>query len=768
MWMKQNQKYFLNALHHAREPISMTQLIFFMWHALENYNTDKEIQQLLNSTELYVVPCINPDGYVYNYTQNSAGGSMWRKNRRLNSGGSYGVDNNRNYAYGWGGSGASATQTSDTYRGTAPFSEPENIAVRDFCNSRQFVSAFNYHAYGNYCIYPYSNVAVNNNPEIPLFNQLSVFLTEDNGFTYGNAQATVNYVASGGAEDWAYAEQTTKGKMYGFTPEVGASTDGFYPASSRIIPLCNSMIVMNKNLLKVSTKYATVTSTAASTTSSVNSSVSFTIKNFSLLQATYTVTLTPLSLAVTSAPASQTFTNIPIFQTQSGSLAYTIDPLTPSGTPLSFEISNDNGMHVRKDTIQITFVCAAPSGLSTNSITTSSANANWSALAGSTDYYVSFKTAASSTWSTDALVSGTTTSFVGLNSNTAYNWRVRGDNCSNYSATQNFTTLQTCGVPNPSASSISSSSFVLSWPAISSATTYNVQRRQQGSGTWTSTNVSGTSTTISGLAASTVYEFQVNATCPSGTSAYSAIGTATTSNIPTVSYCASNGNNRSYEWIDYIGLGSIARSSGQEAGGYVNTGLSTNLIKGNAYTITFSAGFASTVYREYWRVFIDYNGDGDFTDAGENVVNTNKTGSGNYTANFTVPSGATATTTRMRVKMNYANSSNPCGSFTYGEVEDYTVNLTTSVVNKTIIDATNAQEEVHALVMPNPFVDIISIQLEEDFEENTNIVLMDMQGKIIYKGICKPQELSHRISTSDLANGMYFLRIEQGQQTKDN
>ena len=63
----------LNALHHAREPMSLSQLVFFMWHMLENYNTDKEIRTLLNSSEIYILPCLNPDGYVHNQTINPIG-----------------------------------------------------------------------------------------------------------------------------------------------------------------------------------------------------------------------------------------------------------------------------------------------------------------------------------------------------------------------------------------------------------------------------------------------------------------------------------------------------------------------------------------------------------------------------------------------------------------------------------------------------------------------------------------------------------------------
>ena len=123
------------ALHHAREPESMMQMIYFMYYLLENYYTDPSVQYLVNNRELFFIPVVNPDGYEYNRTTNPSGGGMWRKNRR-NNGGSYGVDLNRNYgpyAY-WNApnGGSSTTPSSDTYRGTAPFSEPETNNIKNF------------------------------------------------------------------------------------------------------------------------------------------------------------------------------------------------------------------------------------------------------------------------------------------------------------------------------------------------------------------------------------------------------------------------------------------------------------------------------------------------------------------------------------------------------------------------------------------------------------------------------------------------------------
>ena len=762
---------FLNAVHHAREPISMTQLIFFMWHILENYDSNKEIQTLVNSTELYIVPCVNPDGYVYNATNNSTGGGMWRKNRHDNGNGSFGVDNNRNYSYGWGlNNGSSTSTSSDTYRGVAPFSEVENIAIRNFCNSRSFVSEFNCHSYGNYCIYPYSYVGVNTNPEISLFTQLSSFLTSDNGFTIGNSSATVNYIASGVAEDWAYGEQSTKGKMYGFTPEVGAGTDGFYPASSRILPLCNSMVEMNKNLMKVSTAYGFVSYSAPSAVSGLSGSIPFSLKNYSIYPASYVVSLTPISANVTYVDAPKSISSSTIFQIQSDVFNFSIDPLTPMGSLILFELGTDNGYCIRRDTISMTYTCQSPGGTTTTGITTNFANISWNAIPGVVDYYISTKLASSAVWNADVLVSGSTsTTLSSLLQNTDYNWRVRDINCATNSAIQSFTTLQVCGVPSPTASSVTTNGFTLSWPVISSATTYDVRIRQQGTLPWTTSTVSTNLQVYSGLFSNTVYEYETSATCPSGISAFSLTKSVSTLIIPPTVFCNSNGNNATKEWIDYIQLGSITRSSGPESGGYKNTGLTTNLVRGSTYALTYSAGFSSTIRKEYWRIYIDYNGDGDFTDAGESILNTSPTGSGNFIGNFTVPSTASLTVTRMRVKMSRNSISSPCGSFSSGEVEDYTIIVSAAPVSfyKNVTNELIETSDSWKIdVTPNPIKDEIFISLNNTFNQNTNITLFDVNGKIVYSYSLNKNDLNYQLNIPDLANGMYFLLFQNADLRK--
>ena len=146
-------------------------------------------------------------------------------------------------------------------------------------------------------------------------------------------------------------------------------------------------------------------------------------------------------------------------------------------------------------------------------------------------------------------------------------------------------------------------------------------------------------------------------------------------------YCSANGNNTSYEWINNVTLGSINNTTGASTGGYGNyTGLSASLAKSSAYAISLKPAFSGSAYSEYFKVYIDYNNDKDFTDAGELVYSSPGTTS-TVSGNFTVPSTATAGTTRMRVVMSDASGTGPCGSFNYGEVEDYSINITTSTTS---------------------------------------------------------------------------------------
>lgn len=248
-----------NAIHHAREPESLTQLIYYMWYILEGYGEDDEVTALADETEMYFVPMLNPDGYVHNQVNDPNGGGLWRKNKRDNGDGTFGVDLNRNYGYEWGhdNNGSSPNTSSQTYRGQEAFSEPETQAIKWFCEQHEFDLAFNYHSYGNYIIYPWGyNDQLT--PDSSYFISIAEEFTKFNDYVFGTGIQTVGYSVNGDSDDWMYGEQTSKNKIFSMTPEVGTQADGFWPAQSRILPLSQENIHPNLLLAHLAGNYATI------------------------------------------------------------------------------------------------------------------------------------------------------------------------------------------------------------------------------------------------------------------------------------------------------------------------------------------------------------------------------------------------------------------------------------------------------------------------------------------------------------------------------
>uniref|UniRef100_UPI003568D6B8 GEVED domain-containing protein n=1 Tax=Lutibacter sp. TaxID=1925666 RepID=UPI003568D6B8 len=149
-------------------------------------------------------------------------------------------------------------------------------------------------------------------------------------------------------------------------------------------------------------------------------------------------------------------------------------------------------------------------------------------------------------------------------------------------------------------------------------------------------------------------------------------------------YCSSNGNNTSEEYIQNVQLNTINNTSGAgtTSTGYSNfTAQSTDLSLNSNYTITITPFWTGTIYDEAYSVWIDYNGDGDFSDAGEQVWTQSATTTTPVLGSFTIPITATLGSTRMRVSMKWNGIPTTCESFTYGEVEDYTVNIIGCITN---------------------------------------------------------------------------------------
>jgi len=188
---------------HAREWIGDAVVLWTLGCITELYDKDKNLTQVLDSLDLYICPCYNPDGYTYSRTVDR----LWRKNRRVNGDGTFGVDQNRNWDVDWG-NGCPNDTSSLVYCGPGAFSEPEPRAMNDFLRSLPNLSSIiDFHSPQKRIVRPYSYINETCPDETLLFNIGYRFVVDYysvHGTKLENARGCDLYVLSGGCTDYNY------------------------------------------------------------------------------------------------------------------------------------------------------------------------------------------------------------------------------------------------------------------------------------------------------------------------------------------------------------------------------------------------------------------------------------------------------------------------------------------------------------------------------------------------------------------------------------
>lgn len=376
------------AIHHAREPLSMSETIFYMWYLLENYGTNPEVTFLVDNTEMYFVPCINVDGYLYNESTDPNGGGMWRKNRRVNTGGTVGgtigVDLNRNYSYGWGTTGTTTSNgNGETYCGTSAFSEPETQAMQWMQENHTFISAFNAHTYGNTLLFPVGTTVAEYADHHDYFTDLCGYMCSQNGFFPQKSSGL--YPASGDSDDYAYKVDVgvgLKDTVFAFTPEVGSS---FWPASSEIIPSSKEMVLPNLMLSHIAHKYLVVKEDDPSTIGTLSGNFHHTVQRLGKENGAVTLTLVPL-LNIQSVGAGVVY-NLAIRESDDALISFTLNPSIQFGDEVKYVIETDYGLWIDRDTIVKTYG-AITEQFADNANTSSNWTGDWTTT-GSTYYSAS-------------------------------------------------------------------------------------------------------------------------------------------------------------------------------------------------------------------------------------------------------------------------------------------------------------------------------------------------------------------------------------------
>lgn len=304
-----------------------------------------------------------------------------------------------------------------------------------------------------------------------------------------------------------------------------------------------------------------------------------------------------------------------------------------------------------------------------------------------------------------------------------------------------------------------SSSTNASWTA-STADDFDIRYRVVGASSWIEVTSVTNPYQISGLDPETTYEFQVRSYCGSNNTSYSTSQQFSTTGV---NYCDAEGGDIGDEYISNVTLNSSSNNTqSTTSSGYsdLTSTVFTLDLNSSGNNISVTKYWTGTQYREAVSVWIDFNHNGTF-ESSEKIMESASSTTTPVSTTFSVPNAPDAKlgTTRMRVIMKYYNSAgntadDPCETFNYGEVEDYTIDIIDSTLN------TDTFNENNVLIYPNPFNSNISIKLN-NINTNINLNVYDVSGRSVLdlRDLTPTNNEINLTNLNSLSSGTYFLKI---------
>ncbi|WP_418511510.1 M14 family zinc carboxypeptidase [Corallibacter sp.] len=312
------------------------------------------------------------------------------------------------------------------------------------------------------------------------------------------------------------------------------------------------------------------------------------------------------------------------------------------------------------------------------------------------------------------------------------------------------------------ATSITANSATVSWDNVPSAT-YTLRYRVAGTSTWTEvTNLSSPDNDLINLSPETIYEYQVRTHCSSSFSSYSSSEQFATT---AVNYCDAEGDDIGEEYISAVTInGTTSNTESSTSSGYsdLTSTVFTLDLNSTGNTISVSKYWTGDLYNEAVSVWIDFNQNGTFENS-EKIFESGASQNNPVSSTFNVPNIPTASTgtTRMRVIMKYFGGTgntadDPCETFNYGEVEDYTVDIIDSTLN------TSTFSESDISVYPNPFNNTIQVKLN-NINTSVGINVYDISGRSVLS-LENQSPINNEIlvtNLSSLSSGTYFIKVTE-------
>ncbi len=351
-----------------------------------------------------------------------------------------------------------------------------------------------------------------------------------------------------------------------------------------------------------------------------------------------------------------------------------------------------------------------------------------------------------------------------------YEIQLLGD-CNALQSDTSFSTFRTDGCCEAPAylleRDLAVDSSRLSWGKVLAVNTYLLSYRRISAPTWQTIATADTTIWLTGLDSCSLYEAYVQGICSNGdTTAVTPTLSFTTlgcSNCTFTNYCTSQGNNSSDDWIDSFQIDGYINPSGNDGGYALFSNVEIYLRRGTTHQLYIRQG---STFPQGLRVWLDINQDGDFDDAGEELwegeilINNSS-----VQDTFYIPSNALLGVTRLRVATRWRSAPSPCGNFSYGEVEDYCVEIEpTTSINRLPSDL----EEV--LIAPNPFGHSFQISLQLKVPNSVQGTLYNVTGQAVAFKTWEDLGAGNQqlLWQPELPQGIYLLHLitENGQITK--
>ena len=336
----------------------------------------------------------------------------------------------------------------------------------------------------------------------------------------------------------------------------------------------------------------------------------------------------------------------------------------------------------------------------------------------------------------------------------------------------NFATAGCCAPPGTiTVQSATATSLNLVWTdnAVGSG---ELRYRIVGSAAdWQVLETSDNQASLTGLHACASYEVQVRSQCKGAFTPFSALFKVTTAGCGACSdltYCAANAAQSSDEWIAAVTIHDWLQISGTGGGGYQNfTGDQAVILElhpSTAPVVAVTPGFYSTPGKAYFRIYVDFNADGDFEDADELAFDPGFAHDATMNGYLQVPAFTTSGYTRMRILMKAKNATNhppsACESFDFGQIEDYCV-----LLSPTIDAAETAVETAGQLhISPQPVRSVVRLEWPADHSENIRLQVWNTTGQLVFSRLVTDTSSSLVMDISAWQSGAYLVHVQTGKK----